>query len=265
MSTHRLYASADSVGQHSSLTVSIATGTDEIRETLRLRYEVFVKEMRANYRRCANDIEQDEFDQHCRHIIVRDDATGEVVGSRRLLLQDDAGLAGMFFTETEFELEHILKLPGRFMEIGRHCIHADYRNGEVLRLLWAAIAQQMQAHDIDHLLACVSLPMDKDGVCASALIAQLPDRHFTPKHLRATPRLPLPMDGAPITLPLARPASLTAYLRIGALICGDVCWNPVFDCADVPMLVHRSQLAPRHARQIQRQCNRLASAVAGGV
>ena len=265
MSTHRLYASADSAGQPSSLTVSIATGADEIRETLRLRHQVFVKEMRANFRRSANDIEQDEFDQHCRHILVRDDATGEVVGSTRLLLQDDAGLAGMFFTETEFELEHILKQPGRFMEIGRHCIHADYRSGEVLRLIWAAIYQQMQAHDIDYLMACVSLPMNEDGAYARALVAQLPDLHFTPKHLRAIPRLPLPAGAASITVSLARPASLTTYLRMGALVCGDVCWNPVFDCADVLMLVHRSQLAPWHACQIQRQCNRLVAAVAGGV
>lgn len=264
MSTHRLSASADSASQHSSLSVSIATGADEIRETLRLRHQVFIKEMRANFRRCANDIEEDEFDQHSRHILVRDDATGEVVGSTRLLLQDDAALAGMFFTEIEFELEHILTLPGRFMEIGRHCIHADYRNSGVLRLLWAAIVQQMQAHDIDHLLACVSMPMDEDGAYARTLIAQLPARHFTPRHLRATPRLPLPMQDASIPVPLTQPASLTTYLRMGALVCGDSCWNPLFDCADVLLLVHRSQMVPRHARHVQRQSSRLVSAVTGG-
>jgi putative hemolysin len=265
MTTHRLFTSSDSASQYGSLTVSIATGAYEILETLRLRHQVFVKEMRANLRRCTNEIVEDEFDQHCRHIVVRDNVTGEVVGSTRLLLQDDVGMAGMFFTETGFDLEHILKLPGQFMEIGRHCIHADYRNGEVLRLLWEAIIHQMLVYDIDHLLACVSLPMDEDGAYAHTLVAQLPARHFIPKHLRAIPRLPLPMGGSSITLPLTQPASLKTYLRMGALICGDVCWDPVFNCADVLVLVHRSQLAPRHARHIQLQRNDIVSAVAGVV
>ncbi len=63
MSTHRLPISADSAGQHGSLAVSIATGTHEILETLHLRHQVFVKEMRANLRRCAHEIEEDEFDK----------------------------------------------------------------------------------------------------------------------------------------------------------------------------------------------------------
>ena len=247
MSTHRLLASADSADQQGPLTVSIATGTHEILETLHLRHQVFVKEMRANLRRGEHEIEADEFDKYCRHLVVRNNATGEVVGSTRLLLQDDVRLAGMFCAETGFELDQILTLPGRFMEIGRHCIHADYRRGAVLRLLWAGIVQQMLANDIDHLLGCASLPMDEDGAYARAIVAQTPVQYFTPKHLRATPRLPLSDVGTSITLPLTPPALLTAYLRIGARICGDACWDPVFDCADVLVLMHREQLAPRHA------------------
>lgn len=248
MSTHRLFAAPECHSTHNSFSVSIATGAHEIRETLRLRHQVFVKEMHANLRPCVNDIEEDDFDQHCRHIMVRDNATGEVVGSTRLLLQDDVGMAGMFFTESEFDIGRILTLPGRFMEAGRHCIHADYRNGEVQRLLWSATAQEMRAHDIDYLLACANLPMARDGTCANALLAQLPARDFTPKHLRAIPRLPLsPLDAA-LFLPLPQPASLTAYLHMGALVCGDACWDPVFDCADILMLVHRAQTAPRHVQ-----------------
>ena len=246
MSTHRLLTSADSAGQHGPLTVSMATGAHEIMETLRLRHQVFAKEMRANLRRSEHEIEEDEFDKYCRHLVVRNNATGEVVGSTRLLLQDDVGLAGMFYAETGFELDQILTLPGRFMEVGRHCIHAEYRRGAVMRLLWAGIVQQMLANDIDHLLGCASLPMDEDGAYARAIVARTPVQYFTPKHLRATPRLPLPDIGTSITLPLTLPAQLTAYLRMGARICGDACWDPVFNCADVLVLMHREQLAPCH-------------------
>ncbi len=249
MSINRLCAPVDGVGRHGPLTVSIAIEAQEIRETQRLRHQVFVAEMRANLRCCASDIQEDEFDQYCRHIVVRDLATGEVVGSTRLLLQDDAGDAGMYFAETGFDIENILKLPGRFMEIGRQCIRVDYRNGNVPRLLWTAIIQQMQAHDIDHLLGCVNLPMSEGGAYARALVAQLPIRYFTPRSLRATPRLPLPVGGAANGLPLMPPAPLTACLRMGALLCGDAGWDPVFDCADILVLAHREQLAPRHARQ----------------
>ncbi len=179
--------------------------------------------------------------------MVRNNATGEVVGSTRLLLQDDASLAGMFCAETGFDLDKILKLPGRFMEIGRHCIHADYRHGAVMRLLWDGIIRQMLINDIDHLLVCANLPMDEGGAYARAIIAQMPIQHFTPKHLRATPRLPLPAVGTSITLPRTLPAQLAAYLRIGARICGDACWDPVFDCADVLVLMHHEQLMPHYA------------------
>jgi putative hemolysin len=261
MAIHRLYTPVHNASQCGSLSVSMALGADEIHETLRLRHQVFIEEMGVNLRPRANAVEEDEFDQYCRHILVRDDLTGKVVGTTRLLLQDDAVLAGMFITETCFELEQVLSLPGRFMEIGRLCIHADYRQGDVLYLLWAAIVQQMLAHDIDHVLACVSLPMDEDGAYARALITQLPARHFTPRDLRATPRLPLPKRQAAMTLPLTKPASLLASLRRGALVCGDCCWNPVFDCAEVLMLAHRSQLAPRRpARRVLRQGGQLVAA-----
>lgn len=110
MSTHRLLASSDSAAQQGPLTVSRETGTQAMQETPHLRHQVFAKALRNNLRRCKHKIEDDDSDKYCRHLVVRNHATVEIVGSTHLLRQDDVDLADMPCVETGFELKQILKL-----------------------------------------------------------------------------------------------------------------------------------------------------------
>lgn len=231
-----------------SLQVSLAETRQEIEESLRLRYQVFCTEMGANLQPQDGGLETDEFDRHCLHLLVRDTGSGQVVGSTRLLLDRAIPDAGMFYSETEFDLHPILSLSGRFMEVGRTCIHAEYRTGAAIRTLWNGIAQQVIQHDIDYLIGCASLPMGSDGAHAHAIIDRIRDRYFTPDALRAQPRLPLPEATLPANTSVVLPALLKAYLRLGAKVAGEACWDPVFNVADLFILLDRERLAPRYAR-----------------
>ena len=232
-----------------TLQVSLATSAEDIAASQRLRHQVFVEEMGANLPHNPAGLEQDEFDPHCLHLMVTDPRCGQLVGSTRLLLGAGARAAGMFYSETEFHLQPVLSLSGRLMEIGRTCIHPAYRTGTAIRTLWNGIAQQVIEHDIDYLFGCASLPMDQQGAHAQAIMDRIRPRYFTTPDLRVAPRLALEeIFPLPHNAPVVLPALLKAYLRLGARVGGEACWDPIFNVADVFVLLQREQLAPRYAR-----------------
>ena len=232
-----------------SLRVHLASSAEDIAATQRLRHQVFVEEMGANLPRQPGGLEQDDFDPYCLHLMVTDPRCGQLVGSTRLLLEEGARAIGMFYSETEFHLQPVLSLDGRFMEVGRTCIHPHYRSGAAIRALWNGIARLVVEFDIDHLIGCASLPMDAQGAHAQAIMDRIRPRYFTGPDLRVAPRLALSeIFPLPHEVPVVLPALLKAYLRLGARIGGEACWDPVFNVADVFVLLHREQLAPRYAR-----------------
>lgn len=232
-----------------TLQVSVATSAEDIAATQRLRHQVFVEEMGAKLPRDGSGLESDEFDPHCIHLMVTDQRCGQLVGSTRLLLDGGARQAGMYYSETEFHLQPVLSLDGKLMEVGRTCIHPEYRTGAAIRTLWNGIAGQVVEHDIDYLFGCASLPMDHQGAHAQAIMDRIRPRYFTTPELRVAPRLALTeIFPLPHNAPVVLPALLKAYLRLGARVGGEACWDPVFNVADVFVLLQREQLAPRYSR-----------------
>ena len=70
-------------------------------------------------------------------------------------------------------------------------------------------------------------------------------------HLRAEPRTPLPALQVPENLSAEMPPLLKAYMRLGAKICGEPCWDRDFQVADVFILLKRDELCPRYARHFK--------------
>src|SRR6185437_8686058 len=109
------------VGAKPDLHVGLARDEDDIRAAQRLRYRVFAEEMQARLHSGEAGLDVDPFDKFCRHLIVRDRRDDAVVACMRVLLDEDAGRAGSFYSETEFDLGALVTAPGRVMEIGRVC------------------------------------------------------------------------------------------------------------------------------------------------
>ena len=228
------------------LTVQVARDAAEIETSLALRHRVFVEEMGAHIPNQAPDIETDAFDRHCRHLLVRDTATGRLLASTRLLDDAGAAAAGGFYSQTEFELESMLELPGRTLEIGRTCVAPDARHGTVMAVLWSGIARLVRAEDHAHLIGCVSLDARDGGARARALYAALESRHRSTGTV-VRPRRPLPAaDADPAGT--RRPPLLRTYLGLGATVAGEPCWDPAFRVADLFMHLQVANLCPRYAR-----------------
>ena len=234
------------------LRVSLAVTTDEIRAAQRLRYQVFVEEMGADLGDPKTAIEQDDFDPYCQHLLVRDAARNDrVVGCYRILSDVAAAHAGGYYSQAEFDLSQILKLPGRFMEVGRACVHSEYRSGATVSLLWQGLARFMIVHKFDYLMGCNSISLELGADYIAALYASLSERYLSPPVQRVYPHLPL--FNAPLAVSrdepeVVIPALLKAYLRMGAVICGPPAWDPQFNVADLFVLLAVQRIHPRYVR-----------------
>jgi putative hemolysin len=213
-----------------------------------LRWRVFADELGARLDTREPGIDEDVFDAHCEHLVARDEDSGEVVGTYRLLAPEAARRIGGYYAETEFDLTRLRHLRPRMLEAGRSCIHPDYRNGAVIALLWAGLTRYVLTHGYTHLAGCASMSMADGGHAAAAAWEQLRREHLAPIEYHVFPRCALPVDDLDRPARCVLPPLLRGYLRAGAWICGAPAWDPDFHTADFFVLLPIANVAPRYAR-----------------
>jgi len=97
-------------GRMPRLGVEVAITSHDVAAAQRLRHRVFVGEMGARAVAGDGGRERDFFDPWCEHLIVRDRASGDVVGTCRLLTAERAQRLGTFCAEREFDLTRLAAL-----------------------------------------------------------------------------------------------------------------------------------------------------------
>lgn len=226
--------------------LGFAETADAVRATQALRYQIFAGELGALIDGDGLDI--DHFDAYCQHLTVHDNETGQLIACTRLLTSEQAERAGGFYSAGEFDLAMIDSLPGRVMEIGRTCVHPDFRSGAAIATLWQGIAAYVIDHHYDYLFGCASIGLEDGGGIAHAILEQIRGKYMAPErqHVRPFQMLPL-ADARPVDKPRLPPL-LKAYVSLGAKACGEPYWDQDFNCADVFMLLDVSELNPRYAR-----------------
>ncbi len=232
--------------QSPRLIVGLARSPGEVTDAQRLRHRVFAGEMGANLPSRIPGVDHDIYDPHCEHLVVRDSATGEVVGTYRILSPIRARLIG-YYSENEFDLTRLQHLRPRLVEVGRCCVHPDYRSGATMTLLWSGLAEYMLKNRHDYLIGCASVSMGDGGHAAASLYARLA-AHLGPQEYRVFPRCPLPLAALRNDQPTATPPLIKGYLRAGAWICGEPAWDPDFNTADLPVLMPMARLSERYAK-----------------
>lgn len=228
------------------LSISIALTQSEIEQAQRLRYKVFAEEMGAQLLGTGG-LDVDGFDQYCEHLIVRDNETNQVIGTYRILSPERAFDAGGYYSAGEFDLTRIAHLFDRTVEVGRACVHQNYRNGGTITMLWAGLAQYMQAHQYEFMIGCGSISMADGGHAAASLYQRLQDEYLSPLEYRVFPRNPLLNASLQHNLQVACPPLIKGYLRLGAYICGEPNWDPFFNTADMLVMLPLSRINPRYA------------------
>ena len=244
----------------SRLGVALAGNAGEVEEAQRLRYAVFAEEMGARLPEtnlsAARRIDRDAFDPFCEHLIARDLRSGEVVGTYRILAPDAARAAGGYYSEQEFDLARLEHLRSQMVEVGRSCVHPDYRSGGAIIMLWSGLIRYMVQRGHHYLFGCASMGMADGGHAAAAVWRRVRSRHLAPQEYHVFPRCRLPVEsleeqpacGAEGALP----PLIKGYLNIGARVCGEPAWDPDFNTADLPILFSLSEMKPNYRRHLVR-------------
>ena len=156
------WAGAEGRSDGGRLETALAASAEDLQAAQRLRYRVFAEEMGARVDGPAPGLDGDEFDEHCEHLLLRNRATGEVVGTYRLLPAVRARAVGRFYSATEFEIGALEALPG-LVEIGRSCVDPRHRHGAALGALLAGLARHIRASGYLHVMGCASVAVTPDA------------------------------------------------------------------------------------------------------
>jgi putative hemolysin len=236
----------------SQLQVIWAKHLDQVRQAQKLRFDIFAGEMGASLATPIAGYDMDRFDDFCEHLLVLDQTTSEVVGTYRLLTPTQAVRAGGLYTETEFDISALNTMRSQLVELGRSCVHADYRGGAVIMALWAALSQFMVRNRLECMIGCASIPLLHNGRIsgdvASSIWAKVSQSQCIDPAFAAWAHTPLPVDQFDQTLDVEPPALIKGYLRLGARVLGAPAWDPDFNTADLPMLMRIEDIPPRYRK-----------------
>lgn len=233
-----------------------AQSADEIAQAQALRYQVFALEMGAKLSPPPGTpagLDVDMFDAFCEHLLVRtqpSDADEEptAIGTYRVLTPEAARRVGGLYTETGFDLTRLRPLRSKMVELGRSCVHPDWRSGGTIMALWGALGEFMARNQLDTMIGCASVSMRDGGHVAASLWEQLRHTHLAPIEWQVRARLPLPVEELRSDLVVEPPALIKGYLRCGAKVLGPPAWDPDFNTADLPLMMRLSDLPERYRR-----------------
>lgn len=246
------------------LELRLAKTAAEVRAAQRLRYAVFVEELGGSGPMVDTEagLEMDRFDPFFDHLILLDHRRPDhdrVVGVYRLMRGDGAARAGQFYSEDEYDLS-VLRASGRpLLELGRSCVHADYRGGTAMLHLWNGLAKYIAEHGIEVMFGVASFH-GLDPAPLAGPLSLLHHRHLAPDDIcpkaRATgfQRMDLiPADALDRPAAIrAMPALIKAYLRLGGFVGEGAYTDRAFNCIDVCLVMDVARMSDRHRAIYQR-------------
>jgi len=267
----RAHRPSQTLGRIGSLEVRLAQTAAEVRQAQKLRYRVFYQEGTAipNPGRLFARRDVDSYDAICDHLLVIDhdarDRTAlnrpAVVGTYRLLRQPLAEDHGGFYTAGEFAIGGLIERHTdlQFLELGRSCVLAPYRNKRTVELLWHGIHAYVQHHHIDVMIGCASL----EGTDPHHLALPLSFLHHYSRapeawRARALPARYVEMNRLskesidPKEALRALPPLVKGYLRLGAYIGDGAVIDHEFGTTDVLVVLPFAEVKQKYLEHFDR-------------
>ncbi|MDC0737191.1 GNAT family N-acetyltransferase [Cognatishimia sp. SS12] len=236
--------------------LKLADTDADLRAAQRLRYEVFVKELGGQGEMVdhAAQLERDAFDPYFDHLMLLDNARGETVedqtvGVYRLLRDDQMPKIGRYYTESEYDVTPLKQSGRKLLELGRSCLHRDYRGGTAMYVLWNGLADYVKDHGIELLFGTASFHGTDIAALAPSL-SLLHHRHLAPAELRVRAKadhfqtMDLMAEGDIDRRAAMRevPALIKGYLRLGGLVGEGAYIDHAFNTTDVCLIMDTARL-----------------------
>ena len=240
--------------------IRLAQSDKDLISAQRLRYAVFVEELGGDGPLVDHEarLEKDAFDPYYDHLILIDHrhASSEldyVIGVYRLMLSGQAEKLGRFYSEDEYDLTALKQSGRKLLELGRSCLHRDYRGGTAMYHLWNGLGEYVLKNGAEILFGVASFHgTDIDSI--KEPLSYLHHNHLAPKELRARAQEPhfQSMDLMPAEAVerrramVAIPALIKAYLRMGGFVGEGAYVDHDFNTTDVFLMMDTARLNPRH-------------------
>lgn len=236
--------------------VKLAESEVELRAAQGLRYEVFIRELGGSGPLVDHEqgLEIDRFDPYFDHLILLDHARGgdvaaQIVGVYRVLRDDQAAALGQFYSEDEYDLTPLKQSGRRLLELGRSCLHKEYRGGAAMFHLWNALASYVFEHKIEILFGTASFHGTDPQKLAQPL-SMLHHNHLAPEGVRVQVRghSSTRMDLVPPealdrkAAMLGVPALIKAYLRLGGFVGEGAFIDTDFNTTDVCLIMDTARM-----------------------
>lgn len=163
----------------------LAETASDMAAAQRLRWRAF----RADRSGGGDGLDADVFDALCDHVLVEDLCSGTPVCCFRLMHLRSGAEIGRSYSAQFYELSGLESFDAPMVELGRFCIHPDWRDPDILRIAWAAMTAYVDAAGVQMMFGCSSFhgTEARDYYDAFALLRQ---RHLAPK--RWLPRVKAP-------------------------------------------------------------------------
>ncbi len=225
--------------------VKTADNPAEILAAMKLRQSVFYPE-RVN----TDQYDVDPYDFLADHLLILDTEKNILVGTYRLLCSD---FTDKFYSESEFQLSEFLAEDAVKLELGRACIHPDYRNGRSLDLLWRGLAAYMVETQAKYLFGCSSI-MTVDLVKTAEIFEYIKRYCYTQDGIEILPIPEKQMKLPEVELSQEQekeiaqmlPGLLKSYLRAGASVHSQPALDEDMQCIDFLTILDTSNITPKY-------------------
>ena len=263
------------LGRIGAIEVRLARDEAEIAAAQEVRYRVFHEELgaRASEADARARRDADRFDEVCDHLLVLDASLPgpdhcRIVGTYRLMRQENAALAGGFYSSDEFELDGLVaRHPSvSFLELGRSCVLPQYRSKRTIEVLWQGIWAYVNHYGIGAMTGCASFHGTVPAAHAEALsfLAQncVADGDW---RVSAVARRFHTMDLMPAEAVNARsalaamPPLIKGYLRLGARVGEGCVVDHAFGTTDVFVVLPVATISARYVNHYGPDATRFAA------
>lgn len=216
--------------------VKTAESAEEIDAVLRLRHEVYYKELLNT--ETDSGLDQDYFDTIADHVIVKTASDNTIIATYRIICSQ---FSKEFYSAGEFDISALVDLEGTKIEVGRACVKEEFRNSIVVILLWKGISEYVKNVDARYIFGCSSIKTT-DILEIQTIYRYLSKNYLSPysayiqphisfRAVNFHPSVEIPesnLEGAKDFIP----PLLNAYLNIGCLVAGEPAFDAEFKCFD---------------------------------
>ena len=202
-------------------------------------------------------LDSDKFDSLCEHLVVIDTSVAHnfVVGSYRLLFKPKHIEKTSFYSESEFNLKKLLKVKKiSLLEAGRSCVHKNYRDGTIIKLLWRGLASYIKSRNVDFIFGCASFPSSNPELFDTEL-SYLGCNHKPPKKFNTKPLSHLQAKFNKVekkyynneSVFRTLPPLIKAYIRAGAWIGEGAVCDYKFNTTDVLVILKSNNIIKKYS------------------